>query len=51
MLLTVIATEMKEKIEAFKAEKMGGKRKEFVETIQVESKGDSTGEMMDTTAG
>ena len=42
---------MKEKIEAFKAEKMGNKRKEFVATVHVESKGDSTGEVMDTAAG
>lgn len=27
------ATEMKAKIEAFKAEKMGGKKKDFVDTI------------------
>jgi hypothetical protein len=28
-----IATEMKAKIEAFKAEKMGGKKRDFVDTI------------------
>jgi len=42
---------MKEKIQAFKAEKMGGKRKEFVETVQTETTGDSTGEAMDTSQG
>lgn len=42
---------MKERIQAFKAERMGGKRKEFVETVQTEVKGDSSGEAMDTSQG
>jgi hypothetical protein len=42
---------MKEKIEAFKAERMTRQRKEFVETVRVEGGGDSTGEKMDTTEG
>jgi hypothetical protein len=41
---------MKEKIQAFKAEKMGAKRKEFVQTVQSEGKGDA-GETMDTSLG
>jgi hypothetical protein len=49
-MLTFAATEMKEKIQAFKAEKMG-KRQEFVETVEKEVKGDSMGEAMDTTMG
>lgn len=51
MLLTSIASKMKDKIEAFKAERMGGKRKEFVETVRVEGGGDSAGEKMDTNEG
>jgi hypothetical protein len=42
---------MKERIQAFKAERMGGKRKEFVETVQTEVTGGSTGEAMDTSQG
>lgn len=42
---------MKERIQAFKAERMGTKRKEFVETVQTEATGDSTGEAMDTSQG
>jgi hypothetical protein len=40
----VIATEMKERIEAFKAEKMSGKRRDFVDTI-------GTTDNMDTSEG
>jgi hypothetical protein len=42
---------MKEKIEAFKAERMTGKRKEFVETVRVEGGGESMGEKMDMSEG
>lgn len=34
------ATEIKAAIDQFKDEKLGGKKKEFVETVQVESKGE-----------
>ena len=60
-----LATEMKDKIEAFKNERIGSKRKDFVETVQTEEpKGDEvldtvdvvaetaeTAEPMDTTEG
>ena len=40
----MIATELKEKIEKFKEEKIGGKKKEFVKTVD-------TPVPMDTTEG
>jgi hypothetical protein len=33
VLIPITATEIKDKIEAFKQEKIGGRKKEFVETI------------------
>ncbi len=41
------ATDVKEQISKFKDEKMSGKRREFVETIQTESAGTADGEAMD----
>jgi hypothetical protein len=41
------ATEMKEKIEKFKEERIGGKKRDFVETVKVEGGGD----LMDTRGG
>lgn len=40
---------MKEKIEKFKDERMGSKRKDFVETVQTEEP--KPDDVMDTTAG
>ena len=40
-----LATEMKEKIEKFKTEKIGSKKKEFVETVER-----AGGDQMDTSA-
>ena len=57
------ATEMKERIQKFKAERLGAKRKDFVETVKTEeAKGDDVGlvetgdvtgapDAMDTTEG
>ena len=33
-MLIIIATEMKEKIAQFKEEKIGGRRRDFVETVK-----------------
>jgi hypothetical protein len=38
----MIATEMKERIVAFKAERMGGKKRDFVDTIGVTDKMDTS---------
>lgn len=40
MLTHTTATEIKEKIEAFKQERIGGRKKEFVETITSSDKMD-----------
>jgi hypothetical protein len=45
----MVATEMKEKIEKFKDEKIGAKRKDFVETVKTEEP--KPDELMDTTEG
>lgn len=34
LLTLILATEMKERIQQFKEEKLGSKKKEFVETVQ-----------------
>lgn len=39
---------MKEKIRKFKEEKLGGRLKEFVETVQTEESAQDTSEPMDT---
>lgn len=46
MELTIAATEMKEKIQKFKDEKIGSKRKDFVETVEK-----TDVDQMDTSAG
>lgn len=43
-----IATDIKEKIEKFKEEKIGSRRKDFVETVKTETAGNADGEAMDT---
>lgn len=48
MLLTHPATDVKEQIEKFKSERLGTKRKDFVETVQAEAakEGDVVAEAM-----
>ena len=50
-ILTTIplATDVKEQIEAFKQEKIGNRRKDFVETVKTEPVGGPDGEATDGT--
>jgi hypothetical protein len=41
------ATDVLEKIQKFKEEKIGSRRKDFVETVKIESTGNADGEAMD----
>jgi len=49
MRLTIIATDIKQQIEKFKDERIGGRRRDFVETVQIEGQA-KDGDVMDTTA-
>ena len=42
------ASDVKEKIEKFKDERIGSRRKDFVETVKTETAGNADGESMDT---
>ncbi len=41
-----VATDIKEQIEKYKQEKLGGRRKDFVETVKTETAGNADGEAM-----
>ena len=47
-MIPSIATDIKDKIEKFKEEKIGSRRKGFMETVKTESGGNADGEAMDT---
>lgn len=45
-----LATDIKEQIDKFKQERIGGKRRDFVETVKTEAGGNADGEAANTPA-